>query len=46
MGASDHQAYLDLLRELSGCLDRLGELSEQKAQTVRPDDLLSMDDVM
>ncbi|MDE6280580.1 MAG: flagellar protein FlgN, partial [Oscillospiraceae bacterium] len=46
MGASDHQAYLDLLRELSGCLDRLGELSEQKAQTVRQDDLLAMDEVM
>lgn len=46
MGASDHQAYLNLLRELSGCLDRLGELSEQKAQTVREDDLMAMDDVI
>lgn len=46
MGVSDHQAYLDLLRELSGYLDRLGELSEQKAQTVRQDDLLAMDEVM
>lgn len=46
MGVSDHQAYLDLLRELSGCLDRLGELSEQKAQTVRQDDLLAMDEVL
>ena len=46
MGVSDYQAYLSLLRELSGCLDRLGELSEQKAQTVRQDDLLAMDEVM
>lgn len=46
MGASDHQSYLDLLRELTGCLDRLGELSEAKAQTVRQDDLLAMDDVL
>lgn len=46
MGISDHQAYLNLLRELGGCLDRLGELSEQKAQTVRADDLLAMDEVL
>ena len=46
MGASDHQAYLALLRELSGSLNRLGELSEQKAQTVRQDDLLAMDEVL
>lgn len=46
MGVSDHQAYLNLLRELGGCLDRLGELSEQKAQTVRQDDLLAMDEVL
>ena len=46
MAVSDHQAYLNLLRELGGCLDRLGELSEQKAQTVRQDDLLAMDEVL
>ena len=46
MDMSDHQAYLKLLRELGGCLDRLGELSEQKAQTVRADDLLAMDEVL
>ncbi len=46
MGVSDHQAYLGLLRELGGCLDRLGELSEEKAKTVRQDDLLAMDEVL
>jgi len=46
MGVSDHQAYLGLLRELGGCLDRLGELSEAKAKTVRQDDLLAMDEVL
>lgn len=46
MGTPDHQAYLSLLRELSGCLDRLGELSEEKANTVRQDDLLAMDEVL
>ena len=46
MDMSDHQAYLKLLRELGDCLDRLGELSEQKAQTVRADDLLAMDEVL
>ena len=46
MGVSDHQAYLNLLKELSGSLNRLGELSEQKAQTVRQDDLLAMDEVL
>ena len=46
MGVSDHQAYLNLLRELGGCLDRLGELSEEKANTVRQDDLLAMDEVL
>ena len=46
MGVSDHQAYLNLLKELGGSLDRLGELAEQKAQTVRQDDLLAMDEVL
>lgn len=46
MGVSDHQAYLNLLRELAGCLDQLGLLSEEKAQTVRQDDLLAMDEVL
>lgn len=46
MSTSDHQAYLNLLKELKGCLDRLGELSEQKARTVRQDDLLAMDEVL
>ena len=43
---SDHQAYLNLLRDLSGKLDQLGGLAEQKAQTVRQDDLLAMDEVL
>ena len=46
MGASDHQVYLNLLKELSGSLNRLGELSVQKAQTIRQDDLLAMDEVL
>ena len=46
MGASDYQAYLNLLKELGGNLDRLGELSEEKANTVRQDDLLAMDEVL
>ena len=46
MGVSDHQAYLNLLKELGGSLDRLGELAEQKAQTVRQDDLLAKDEVL
>lgn len=46
MGAPDHKAYLGLLKELGSCLDRLGELSEEKAQTVRQDDLLAMDEVL
>lgn len=46
MGASDHQAYLNLLKELGGCLNRLGELAEQKARTIRQDDLLAMDEVL
>lgn len=46
MDFSDHQAYLKLLQELRSNLDRLGELSEQKAATVRQDDLLAMDEVL
>ena len=46
MGASDYQAYLDLLKELTGCLDRLGEVAVEKAQRVRQDDLLAMDEVL
>ena len=46
MGAADHQAYLDLLKELGGYLDKLAELSQQKAETVRQDDLIAMDAVL
>lgn len=41
-----YPAYLDLLRELGGHLDRLAELSTAKADAVRQDDLLALDEVM
>lgn len=46
MDNTDLLAYLKLLRDLSGSLDQLGDLAEQKAQTVREDDLLAMDEVI
>lgn len=46
MGAADYRAYLDLLKELGGCLDKLAGLSQQKAETVRQDDLMAMDAVL
>lgn len=38
--------YLELLRELSGSLDRLAQLAQEKAETVRADDLLALDEVL
>lgn len=40
------QSYLKLLQDLSRSLDRLAELEQQKAQTVRGDDLLALDEVL
>lgn len=46
MGAADYRAYLDLLHELSGCLDRLSILAQEKADCVRQDDLTALSDVL
>ena len=40
------RSYLDVLRELSGTLDRLTPLARQKADAVRADDLLALDEVL
>ena len=39
----DFRAYLDLLRELSGSLDRLTGLAKEKTAAVRKDDLMGLD---
>ena len=39
-------AYFRLLRDLSGSLDQLGELSRQKAAHVRQNDLMGLDEVL
>ena len=38
--------YLALLRELSGHLERLAELAGKKADAVRKDDLMALDEVL
>lgn len=43
---ASHQDYLALLRELSGHLERLSQLDGQKADAVRRDDLLGLDEVL
>ena len=40
------RSSLDVLRELSGTLDRLTPLARQKADAVRADDLLALDEVL
>ena len=40
------RSYLGVLRELSGTLDRLTPLAQQKAEAVRGDDLLALDEVL
>ena len=40
------RAYLGVLRELSGALDRLTPLEKQKAEAVRANDLLALDEVL
>lgn len=40
------RSYLGVLRELSGTLDRLTPLAQQKADAVRSDDLLALDEVL
>lgn len=38
--------YLKLLREVGSLLEQLAELAQQKADAVRQDDLLALDDVL
>ena len=40
------RSYFGVLRELSGTLDRLTPLAQQKAEAVRADDLLALDEVL
>ena len=40
------RAYFGVLRELGGVLDRLTPLALQKAETVRANDLLALDEVL
>ena len=40
------RSYLGVLGELGGALDRLAPLARQKADTVRSDDLLALDEVL
>lgn len=45
MGGS-YQSYLELLRELSGSLEQLAQLAQDKAAAVRQDDLIGLDAVL
>ena len=40
------RAYFGVLRELSGVLDRLTPLAQQKAEAVRASDLMALDEVL
>ncbi len=42
----EFRSYLELLDELLGSLDRLSELARQKADAVRRDNLLDLDEVL
>lgn len=41
-----HLSYLGVLNELSGTLDRLALFAQQKADAVRQDDLIALDEVL
>lgn len=41
-----HHAYLNLLRQLTGSLDQLSQLAQQKSAVVRQDDLIALDEVL
>jgi hypothetical protein len=41
-----YRSYLKLLRELGGTLEKLTPLAQQKAEAVRADDLLALDEVL
>lgn len=45
MGGS-YESYLALLRELSGSLEQLAQLAQDKAAAVRRDDLIGLDQVL
>ena len=40
------RTYFGVLRDLAGTLDRLSPLAQQKAEAVRADDLLALDEVL
>jgi len=44
--SAPYSAYLELLEELRGHLERLSELAQQKAAVVRQDDLIALDEVL
>ncbi len=44
--SAPHKEYLALLREVGGLLEKLAEMSRQKAAVVRRDDLLGLDEVL
>lgn len=41
-----YQSYLKLLRDMAGTLDRLTPLAQQKAEAVRADDLMALDEAL
>ena len=41
-----HLSYLKVLTDLAGTLDQLSQLAQQKADAVRNDDLISLDEVL
>lgn len=43
---ASYQSYLNLLGELSGSLERLAQLAQDKAAVVRQDDLIGLDGVL
>ena len=46
MMEQQYRSYLALLRDLGSSLNRLSQLARQKADTVRADDLLALDEVL
>lgn len=41
-----HLSYLELLRDLSASLDRLGQLAQEKRGAVQRSDLMGLDEVL
>lgn len=44
--ANLHLSYLELLRDLSASLDRLGQLAQEKRSVVQQNDLIGLDEVL